>query len=82
MASATVRITPESHKLLKELAARTGHPMQTVLDRAIDAYVRQRFLEEANEAYTALQRDGAAWKQELREREAWDATLKDGLSED
>ncbi|MBI3891318.1 MAG: toxin-antitoxin system protein [Candidatus Wallbacteria bacterium] len=82
MGSGTIRITPSSHKLLKDLATRTGEPMQSLLDRAVDTYARQRFLDEANEAYATLRGDSAAWKQELREREEWDGTSMDGLEDD
>lgn len=43
---------------------------------------RQRFLEEADAAYTAIRADPEAWKAELEERAAWDQTLFDGLEDD
>ena len=52
--------------------------MQAILDLAVEEYRRQRFLEEANEAYAALRRNHKAWKAELSERKEWDATLADG----
>jgi len=41
-----------------------------------------KFLEAANRSYAALRKDTKAWKAELEEREAWDATLSDGLEAD
>ena len=82
MPSTTVRISPAAHDALRELAARSGEPMQTVLDRAIESYRRRRFLEDLNAAFLALREDPGAWAAELAEREAWDATLADGLDED
>lgn len=78
----TVRIAPETHSKLKELAEHIGESMPTVLERAVEAYRRQQFLEEANRAYAALRTDPQAWAEELEERRAWDATLADGLDAD
>jgi len=56
--------------------------MQAVLEDAVEAYRRECFLTEANEAYAALRRDPTRWKAELDERAAWDAALSDGLEGD
>lgn len=82
MASTTVRISPGAHDALRELAIRTGEPMQAVLDKAIEHYRRQRFLDELNTAFAALREDPVGWAAELAEREAWDATLADGLDDE
>ncbi len=77
MPGATVRIREETKIILQELAAQTGKPMQTILDLAIEEYRRQRFLQQANEAYAALRKNRKAWKAELSERKEWDATIGD-----
>ena len=79
MSSAVVRIGLASRKTLREIAARTGRPMQSILDEAVERYRRQRFLEEVNAAYASLGRDPAASEAVRKEREAWEATLADGL---
>lgn len=79
MSSLTVRITETSHKMLQELAEQSGESMQAVLDKALEQYRRQRFLEAANADYAALRRKPEAWKEELEERKLWDQTLSDGL---
>ena len=56
--------------------------MREVPERAVECYRRQRFVEEANAAYAALRADSQAWLQERQEREAWDATLADGLGDE
>jgi hypothetical protein len=56
--------------------------MQSVLDRAIEQYRRERFLRAANADFAALKQDAKSWKQELRDRELWDQTLSDGLSKE
>ncbi len=79
MPSATVRISSRTRTMLRELAANTGESMQSLLDKAIEAYRRERFLDQANEAFAALRRDPKKWKAELEERNAWDATLTDDM---
>jgi predicted transcriptional regulator len=60
MASETVRIKPETHAKLKQLAAVSGRSMPDVLDDAVYALRRQRLLDETNEAYAALRADAKA----------------------
>jgi hypothetical protein len=79
MSSSVVRIGVEARNTLREIAARTGRPMQSILDEAIERFRRQRFLEEVNAAYAFLARDPAASEAVRKEREAWEATLADGL---
>jgi predicted transcriptional regulator len=79
MASETVRIDPDTHAKLKELADLTGEPMTSLLGKAVEAYRRQRFLEGLNADFAALRANPEAWAEELAERELWDATLSDGL---
>lgn len=78
---ATVRLTDSSHRALRDLADIEKAPLQTVLERAIENYRRQRFLEAANRTYAALRNDPAAWKQEQEERNTWDRAVADGLDD-
>ena len=82
MPTTTVRISEEAHQALRALAAQAGEPMQVILDRAIEQYRRQRFLEEANAAYAVQRRDPQAWQDERDERNLWDQTRADGLTDD
>lgn len=79
MSNPTVRISPQAHLTLKALAESSGETMQELLDRAIEAYRRQRFLEEANASYEALRADAKTWAGWQAELEGWDSTLLDGL---
>jgi hypothetical protein len=79
MSAPTVRISEASHRVLQELAEQTGQTMTEVLDKALDAYRRQVFLEAVNAGYAALRADPQAWAEHLPERKVWDATLMDGL---
>jgi hypothetical protein len=75
-----VRISAQAHQLLRHLAAEEQRSMQSVLDRALEQYRRERFLRAANADFAALKRDSKAWNQELRDRELWDQTDADGIS--
>jgi predicted transcriptional regulator len=79
MSAPTVRISEKSHRVLKELAEQTGQTMMEVLDKALDAYRRQVFLDAVIAGYAALRADPEAWAEHLAERKLWEATLMDGL---
>jgi len=81
MPSVTVRISTPTRDTLRQLAAQAGEPMQVTLDKAIEAYRRQRFLSEANAAFQALRSNPEAWKSEQEERTEWNSTLADGLED-
>jgi hypothetical protein len=74
--ASTVRISKETHQALKELADSEQTSLQQVLERAIETYRRQRFLDDANRQFAALRADSEAWKAELMERSEWDNTLR------
>ena len=44
MASLTVRITDSTHRILSELAQRSGDSMQSILDKALEDYRRNHYL--------------------------------------
>jgi len=77
-----IRITPRSKAVLRALAKQEGKPMQAVLDKAIEHYQRDKFLDEVNAAYATLRSDPKAWKEEQAERALWDKTLVDGLEDE
>jgi hypothetical protein len=76
-----VRISRSTHAALCALAEEADESMTQVLDRAIEAYRRQRFLAGLNADFAALRRNKAALKEELAERAQWDSTLNDGLED-
>lgn len=76
---ATVRIKEESHAILQHLAAASGQSMLSILEKAIEDYRRNVFLEQANQAFAALRNDADAWNEEQKERGTWNTTLSDGL---
>lgn len=78
---ANVRIQPETYSKLRALADESGVSMPEILAEAIDALYRRRFLDECNRAYGQLTQNTKAWKDEHLERQAWEATLGDGLED-
>jgi predicted transcriptional regulator len=81
MASTTIRVSKQTHDLLRRLAAATGEPLQRVLERAVENYRREQFFAELDAAYARLQADPAAWEEELTERRELEGTLADGLDD-
>lgn len=75
-----MRITDAAHRTLKDLARNDGRSMQALLDEAIEALRRKRFLEATNDAFARLRMDGAAWAVLEAERKEWDGTLLDGMT--
>ncbi len=77
----TVRLNKETVEVLRRLAAETHEPMQQVLAKAVEAFRRQRLLEQANAAFASLRAEPGAWASEQVERRDWEATLGDGQVE-
>jgi hypothetical protein len=77
----SVPINRSTHAALGTLAEETEQSMTDVLQQAVDAYRKQRFLAGLNADFAALRKDREAWKRETAERAAWDATLADGLED-
>lgn len=82
MQSTTIRVNMATREKLRSLTSQTGESMQTILDKAVESYRRQCFLERANAAFAALRNDTDEWQAEQEERAAWDVTLADDLEEE
>jgi predicted DNA-binding protein len=79
--TSTVRITKGTKEILDEIASREGRPKSVILAEAVERYRRERFFRSLNDGYARLKADEKAWKDELKEREPWESTLRDGLEE-
>jgi len=79
MGYGTVRISDSARGTLRELARSEGKSMLSLIDEAVEALRRQRFLEQVNAAYATLRNDPHAWEEIEAERREWDATLADGI---
>jgi predicted transcriptional regulator len=78
MPGTTVRVSEAVHDRLHKLAAEKRMTMSAVLDSALAEYERKLFWAKTAAEFQSLRNDPKAWKAELEEREAWDATLADG----
>jgi hypothetical protein len=67
---------------LRRLAREEGESEQAVLERAVEHYRREKFLQDANAGFAALKKDRKAWKQEQAERSTSEQTLADGLEDE
>jgi predicted transcriptional regulator len=81
MSTSNVRISVEGREILRELARKEKRPMAAVLEKAIERYRRQRFLEAANASYAALKANRKKWEEEIAERELWDRTNADSVKD-
>ena len=57
MGYGTIRISDTAHGTLQKMSRAEGKPMAALLDEAVEALRRQRFLEQVNTAYAALRSD-------------------------
>ncbi len=77
--SKTIRISTAIDQHLNVLAKTLGKSKQSIVEKAIEAFIREQFFKKTNEEYIALKKDRKKWKEYLQEQEEWDTTLEDGL---
>ncbi len=82
MSDAMVRVSEHTRETLREIAQAQHESMQAVLEKAVEEYRRQRYMESLNAFYADLRKDPEAWEAEKAERALWDKTLMDGLPDD
>jgi hypothetical protein len=82
MMSTTIRVSEKTRSTVHDLARDVGIPMAEIVELAIEAYRRQRFVEAINAGYAELRADPEAWADYQGELGAWDVTLLDGLEPD
>ena len=81
MSSIQVRIDETTHKTIKSLANSLGESMQSVVERAIERFRREIFLESLSGDFANLRSNADSWKSEIDERTIWESTLSDGEKE-
>lgn len=82
MGTTTIRVSERTHEALRALAAASGEPMARLVERAVERLQAEEFFTALDAAYATLRADPAAWAEEEAEREAWEATLGDGLEDE
>lgn len=78
MAKTVIRVKKSAHKRSRSVVARKGRGTPKPVGSAAEDRARKLFWEQVNWEFRLLRRDPRAWKHELEERAAWDATLCDG----
>jgi predicted transcriptional regulator len=78
-ATTTVRVTPETRERLARLSAAKGLSTPDLIGELAKRAEDDALLDEMNEHYAALRREPEALREFVSEREAWEATLLDGL---
>jgi hypothetical protein len=81
MESQAIRVSKNTHKLLRELAAQSKTSIGAIVDRAVEEFRRKQFWEEYTEGYARLAGQTEEWQEYQEEMRAWEATLADGLEE-
>ena len=77
-----VRVSENTHQLLKTLSLNEGKPMQEILDRAVEVYRRRSFLEGLSEDFRVLRGKDADWNEHEREMAVWDNVLDDQMGDE
>jgi hypothetical protein len=77
--SQTIRIEPEAHAILTEIARQTHTTLTETLSRAVATYRQEVFMRGLAADFAALHSDPNQWADEREERLAWDQTNADGL---
>jgi len=75
----TVRISKDVYNEVKSLAKLENHNMQRIIEQAVREYKKKKFFEDLNTSFAKLKANTNNWKDEIEERELWDATLTDRL---
>jgi hypothetical protein len=79
MTTVTVRVRPQTYRVLKDMAHENNESLPDTLERVVEEARRARIFKQAREAYAALVADPEAYAEWRAEFEAWDVTVGDGL---
>jgi len=74
-----LRVDEATHSSIKSLAREFGESMQSIVEKAVERYKRELFLESLDQDFQRLREDEAAWNAEFQERDSWNETLLDGV---
>ena len=74
-----MRVSDATYKNLDALAKDTDLSKQDLMEMAVKYLTKKYFLEKTNKEYEVLKKDPKQWKSYLKEQEAWDCCLLDGL---
>ena len=75
----TVRVGRRTSAAIARLARESGVARKDVVAQAVERLRRHRLLESVNQGFAAMKKERGAWRDEVDERQSWEATLSDGL---
>ena len=78
----TIRVTLQAYNTLKGVAEQEHASMQDTLDKLLEEYETKKFFADLNQSVAQAKSQAETWTEELQERQAWEATLADGLEEE
>jgi hypothetical protein len=78
----TVRISAETHKLIKQMADEDDMSMSDLVAEAVKQYERKRFWDHANRVWNEMMKDPKEREYWAREDAELEGTLMDGLDDD
>jgi hypothetical protein len=78
----SVQISEKSLEVVRNISERNGLEISDVLDKAVEAYRREVFLDDTNRAFETMRDDSGSWQEELEERALWEDTLSDGVNDE
>lgn len=74
-----LRVNESTHTVIRKLANERGESMQSIVEKAVERYKRDLFLESLNQDFKRLRENKEAWDVEIEERRLWENTLLDGV---
>ncbi len=78
----SVQISEKSLEIVRNISERNGLQISDVLDKAVEIYRREVFLDDTNRAFETLKEKSVSWQEELEERALWEDTLSDGVNDE
>ena len=72
-----IRVSKNTHEVLRELAARSKTSIGVIVDQAVEEFQRKRFWEEYTEGYAKLASQPQAWRDYQEETGVWDEWHED-----
>lgn len=77
-----IRISEKALEVVRHISRQKGLDVSDVLDRAVESYRREVFLDEVSRSFQTLKEDSEAWRAEVEERSLWDNSVADGVDQE
>ncbi len=74
-----LRVNESTHSVIRKLASECGESMQSIVEKAVERYKRELFLESLSQDFKKLRENKEAWDEEMEERRLWENALLDGV---